>query len=258
MKIKPFKTKKDTSRRSSSELQSEDEEVGLRPDSHHTATIQQQTPPYRRPLGYILLLILFLGSATAAGLLLIGIRAERESVDGDFNRAATDLVNKIHGAWEDYVTAAGFLHGQCRQLQTSSTSGTGEGVTRRSFRQVYEYLVQTAGLDVQAVQWDPRVLHSERAAMEESARQYYAEYFKHKDYQGFVGFNTDNSTTLEPRDDAEVYYPIRKYFTKSIPLVHVKAPKEAIHAYILLCLLFLAILLHCRLYGTDSRQRSRH
>jgi hypothetical protein len=206
----------------------------------------------RKPLQCILIMILVLGVGTSLALLWIGIRAENETVADDFTRSAVDLVNKIENAWEDYVAAAASIHGQCRHE-----------VTRRSFRQVYEYL-KASGLDVQAAQWDPRVVHDQRATYEAEARNYYAEKHPHVNYRGFVGFNTANATSLEPRDVADVYYPIRTY--SSIALlyrfllayisvrVYLKQNKFGTYSHThtqFLSFAFAGTLWYQRLYGTN-------
>lgn len=150
--------------------------------------------------GLVVFTILLLGSGTAAALLAIGITSVIEDQEAQFSRSSLDLIRKIEGAWEDYVTAASWIHGRCRS----------RNFDRIEFREMYEYLVDS-GLDFQAAQFDPNITHDERDGAEAEARYFYAESYPQVDYQGFVGFNFDNSTSLEPRLDADFYFPIRKF-----------------------------------------------
>ncbi|GAX12250.1 hypothetical protein FisN_1Hh181 [Fistulifera solaris] len=145
----------------------------------------------------LVLMVVILGSGTAAAFLAVGIGSAIEDQQDQFARSALDLITKIEGAWEDYVTAASWIHGRCRNRKFD----------RVDFRQMYEYLV-ASGLDFQAAQFDPNITHDERDEAEAEARAYYEEYYPSVDYRGFVGFNFENSTSLEPRLNASFYFPI--------------------------------------------------
>jgi signal transduction histidine kinase len=145
----------------------------------------------------VVFFILLLGAATAAAFTAIGVTSAKEEQRDQFDRRALDLVNQIQRAWEDYVTAAAWIHGQCRS----------RGFTRTDFRQTYEYLINS-GLSFQAAQFDPNITHAERPAAEEEARKFYDDNYPTVNYRGFIGFNYDNSTSLDPRNDAPFYFPI--------------------------------------------------
>jgi hypothetical protein len=147
----------------------------------------------------LVLMVLILGSGTAAAFLAVGIGSAIEDQEDQFARSAVDLITKIEGAWEDYETAASWIHGRCRNRKFD----------RADFREMYEYLV-FSGLDFQAAQFDPNITHDERDEAEAEARAYYEEYYPSVNYRGFIGFNFENSTTLEPRLNASYYFPIRK------------------------------------------------
>jgi hypothetical protein len=149
------------------------------------------------PIWVTVSLIIFLGAVTCGAFLAIGITAARQDQLDQFDRLAIDLVHQIQRAWEDYVTAASWIHGRCR----------GRTFSRSDFRQSYEYLVAN-GLDFQAMQFDPNITRDERAWAEEEARQFYAQHYPHIEYRGLVGFETANSTTLEPRSEQDFYFPI--------------------------------------------------
>jgi CHASE1-domain containing sensor protein len=106
-------------------------------------------------------------------------------------------VKKIETAWADYVNVAGVIHGRCRSRE----------FTRKDFRELYEYLI-SGGLHFQAAQFDPNITHLEREEAEEEARTFYAGNYPHVNYRGIIGFNTANATSLEPRWDADFYFPI--------------------------------------------------
>lgn len=146
----------------------------------------------------IVTMILVLGLGASAAFLSLGITSAVTDVEHNFERAAIDLTRQIESAWEDYVHAASLIHGRCR----------GRDFSRADFRHLYEYIVAD-GLEFQAAQFDPNGSLAERPAMEQEARDYYAKYYPHVDYHGFRGFNTNTSTTLEPRWwNASFYFPI--------------------------------------------------
>ncbi|CAB9514998.1 respiration control sensor protein ArcB [Seminavis robusta] len=141
--------------------------------------------------------ILVLGLAVSGAFLGLGISSALRAQEEAFDRNAVDLVNKISTSWSDYVNAAAILHGRCR----------GRTFSRQDFREVYEYLTG-GGLQFQAAQFDPNITHQDRAYYEQEAREFYAQYYPHIDYRGIIGFNYDNSTTLDPRNNASYYFPI--------------------------------------------------
>jgi len=149
------------------------------------------------PIWVTVSLIIFLGAATCAAFIGIGVTAAMDDQVDQFDRLAEDLVHQIQRAWEDYVTAASMIHGRCR----------GRNFTRADFRQTYEYLVGS-GLDFQAAQFDPNITREERPAAEQEARDFYAQHYPHIEYRGIIGFETANSTTLEPRSEQDYYFPI--------------------------------------------------
>jgi signal transduction histidine kinase/FixJ family two-component response regulator len=141
--------------------------------------------------------ILLLGLSASAAFLGLGMFALNTVENDDLDRFSTDLYYKIDSALDDYKFAASMIHNRCR----------GRNFTRREFRQVYEYLV-AGSLDVQAVDFKPQVTHAERSAYEAEARDYYAKYYPYIPYQGFRGFNFANSTSIELRLPADVYFPV--------------------------------------------------
>lgn len=144
----------------------------------------------------LVILIAVLGIATSAAFVAIGMSAAMKQIEDEFTRGALDTEFKISDAFEDYVNAAALVHARCRH-----------NFTRRDFRELYEYL-DASGLKFKAVQFDPNITHDERETAEAEARAYYAEYYPYIDYQGIRGFNTLNSTTLEPRTEQPFYFPI--------------------------------------------------
>lgn len=142
-------------------------------------------------------LIIFLGAATCAAFLALGITAAKKDQEEQFTRRADDIISRMQRSWEDYVTAAAWVHGRCR----------GRNFTRNDFRRTYEYLI-ASGLQFQALQFDPNITNDQRPAAEEEARKFYEENYPSVDYRGFVGFNFDNSTQLDPRNESAYYFPI--------------------------------------------------
>jgi signal transduction histidine kinase len=172
-------------------------DVDLETGSDAESTSQQSTFKFGTPGVRILVsLVLFLGFATCVAFLGIGISGAVDDQQQEFHRSATDTINKLRNAFDDYVNAASMVHGRCRH----------KDFTRQDFRELFEYLI-ASGLDFKAVQFDPNITHAERPAAEEEARQYYAENYPHVDYQGFKGFNTPTSG-LVPRMNQSFYFPI--------------------------------------------------
>jgi CHASE domain len=149
------------------------------------------------PAWVLTALIVTLGAGTAAAFLAVGITSANRDQDASFDRLGADLVKKVQGALEDYVTAASYIHGRCRH----------RNFTRESFREGYEYLL-ASGLEFKALQFDPNITHDERYAAEAEAREYYAKHYPQVDYRGFKGFNFVNQTVPEPRINASFYFPI--------------------------------------------------
>ena len=145
----------------------------------------------------VICLIICLGSVTCGAFLAVGISSAVEDQRDHFDRRADDLVNRIQRSWEDYSIAAAWTHGRCR----------GRNFTRADFRVAYEYLIN-AGLKFQALQFDPNITNEERPSFEAAARSFYEENYPSVEYHGFKGFNFDNSSTLEPRLEADFYFPI--------------------------------------------------
>jgi hypothetical protein len=52
------------------------------------------------------------------------------------------------------------------------------------------------------------ITHDRRPAEEEEARAFYAEKYPHINYRGFICFNYENLTSLEPRLETDHYFPI--------------------------------------------------
>jgi hypothetical protein len=85
------------------------------------------------PIWITVSLITFLGAATCAAFLAVGISSANKDKSFQFSQLAQELVHQIEEAWEDYVTAASWIHGQCRR----------RNFTRSDFRQTYEYLLSS-------------------------------------------------------------------------------------------------------------------
>lgn len=160
-------------------------------------SVQSFRASFVLPSWVLTALIVMLGATTAAAFLGVGITTARTDQQESFQRLGADLVKKVQGALEDYVNAAAYVHGRCRN----------RNVSRSEFREVYEYLV-SSGLDFQAAQFDPNITHDQRPALEAEARDYYAQYYPHINYQGIRGFNYPNQTVPEPRVEAPFYFPI--------------------------------------------------
>lgn len=167
-------------------------------------SVNSVTRARRKSNALIMTLIIFLGMATGSAFLAIGITSSKKEEKEQFMRQASDLVSRIERSWADYVTAAAYIHGRCRN----------RNFTRSDFRDTYEYLIGS-NLTFQAAQFDPNITRDERPYYEEEARKYYAENYEYINYTGFMGFNQANLSKPEPRDEADFYFPI--HYMEPIP-----------------------------------------
>jgi CHASE1-domain containing sensor protein len=159
--------------------------------------------PQHRSTLILVILVVVLGCATSAAFLAIGLTGVFSDEQISFERSSLSTVATLRTKFEDYVDAASLIHARCRHYR-----GSRRNWDRRDFRELYEYIIET-GLQFTAMQFDPNITHAERPAVEEEARQYYAEHYPKVNYRGFVGFNTPNSTTAEPRIERPWYFPIQ-------------------------------------------------
>lgn len=142
--------------------------------------------------------ILILGIAASGAFVGLGISTLRDTEHTTFDHFVDDLYHKISASLADYSFAASMIHARCRS----------RNFTRQDFRDLYEYVIGD-DLNVQAIDFKPRVLREERAAYENEARGFYSMYYPQVNYSGFVGFNSNNSTKFESRIEADVYYPVQ-------------------------------------------------
>ena len=193
-------------KRTSSQLEDDDSSSSHRPSQGGSGSASMSTLlPFRSSNTTLLIsLILFLGFCTTAAFLGIGVIGALQTQEDEFERSATNTINKISDAFDDYVTAASLVHARCHHRDFS----------RDEFRELHEYLIDS-GLQYKAVQFDPNITHAERPAAEEEARAYYAEHYPHVEYQGIRGFNTLDSKSLEPRTNQSFYFPI--HYMEPIP-----------------------------------------
>lgn len=145
----------------------------------------------------IITMILILGIASSTTFLWVGISGAQKREEDHFQRDAGDLIRRLKSQFDQYVTAASYVHSYCRD----------RSFTREEFRFLYEYLIDD-GLDFKAVQFDPNITRDEREQFEAEAKAYYAEFYPHVNYRGFVGFETEIPTMLEPRSPQDFYFPI--------------------------------------------------
>jgi hypothetical protein len=146
----------------------------------------------------VVCLILLLGMGTSAAILAFGTRSAKTIQRDQFDRAASDVAQRIGYQFRQYENAASTIHNYCRS----------RNFTRQQFKELYEYFIDMDGLDFKAMQFDPNVTHDMRADMEAEAEAYYAEHYPHIEYRGFVGFETEVPKYLEPRSDQPFYFPI--------------------------------------------------
>ncbi|KAG7351424.1 PAS domain containing protein [Nitzschia inconspicua] len=160
----------------------------------------EKTAPFKnvfnRSTNGLVAFVLILGTATASAFVAVGLKGSRESIQLEFTRSARSVVATMRDTFEKYVDVVALIHARCRHRD----------FTRREFRELYEYVIASE-LNFKAMQFIPNVTHAERAKAEEEARVFYAEHYPYIDYQGFRGFN-GNDTSLSPRWNQSVYFPI--------------------------------------------------
>ena len=62
---------------------------------------------------FVAILVLVMGTAASASFLWLGITSEQESQQSLFLGRATDLAGAIDASWQDYETAALWIHESC-------------------------------------------------------------------------------------------------------------------------------------------------
>jgi len=160
----------------------------------------------------IVILILFLGIASAAIFLGVGISGTQAVQNQTFIRDSRELLKNVQGQIESYKVAASMVHTHCRTFNVSEVPTNGGiaeppiSCTRNEFRKVYNY-VTSWGMEFKALQFDPYVPHDQRQVYEDSARAFYAAHYPDFNYRGFVGF-LGLAGGLQPRSDQPFYYPI--------------------------------------------------
>ena len=163
----------------------------------------------------IVILILFLGIASAAIFLGVGISGTQAVQNQTFIRDSRELLKNVQGQIESYKVAASMVHTHCRTFNVSEVPTNGGiaeppiSCTRNEFRKVYNY-VTSWGMEFKALQFDPYVPHDQRQVYEDSARAFYAAHYPDFNYRGFAGFEPPLGLAggLQPRSDQPFYYPI--------------------------------------------------
>ena len=172
--------------------------------------VEQACSCSHRPL-VIPSIIVVLGMAASAAFLYLGISSAITQSNGQFVRSAQEATREIQEAWNDYETAAMWVHGEFRS--------EGRNVSRQAFRELYEHLMTNQiSLSVQAIEFIPNVTRDERRAAEEETREFLRQNYPDVTYTGFKGFEPDPNGTsedgepvlsIQPRSEQDFYFPVQ-------------------------------------------------
>lgn len=143
-------------------------------------------------------LVLILGCTAAAAFVFVGMTGASDEQAKQFDTRASEVVKLIASTWSAYEFVGLHIHSVCRK-----------GVTRKEFRELYDYLNST-GLVFQSATWVPNVTHDQRAAVEEEANAFYAEFYPQVTYRGLLGLEynpTANRFVPGLRSNQSFYFP---------------------------------------------------
>lgn len=145
------------------------------------------------------LLILLLGGGAAAAFLFVGIQGTTREQQDLFMGYSVEVVESIERTFEKYKVAGLLVHQACHN-----------GITRREFRELYEYLIST-GLEFQVTSFNPNTTADGRQELEEESAQFYGEFFPDVEYAGIQGLELDNNSTamsVQSRSIQPFYFPV--------------------------------------------------
>jgi signal transduction histidine kinase/CheY-like chemotaxis protein len=147
-------------------------------------------------------IIFLVGCIASAAFLTLGITGAKGDLDALFESRARELAKDIESVWVDYELGGSWIHEACHN----------RNVTRLSFSELYQYMV-AAGLDFQAISFNPNVTHSEREGFESEAGAFYQEFYPDFSYRGFVGLEPDSAKPdgpfrILPRSIQPFYFPV--------------------------------------------------
>ena len=150
-------------------------------------------------------MVVLVGAAAAAGFLYMGITAEQEDNRELFERHAIDMAKEVDGTWDDYESAASWVHSACRNWRE-------DNFTYDDFEAVYHYL-RDGGLDFYTINWVPNVTHTERQQIEQVEGAYWKNNIPGAEgYTGFTGQEPDpdnpGDLIYANRSQQDFYYPI--------------------------------------------------
>mmetsp|Transcript_17206 Transcript_17206/g.28580 ORF Transcript_17206/g.28580 Transcript_17206/m.28580 type:complete len:947 (+) Transcript_17206:70-2910(+) len=177
------------------------------------------------------ILICLVGLLASGAFLAVGIIGANHDIHEQFESLGRAVVQEFDHSWKDYETGGMWIHEACRD----------HDINRTKFRELYEHL-KAGGLEFQAASFAPNVTAAERPAYEEEVRLWYNESYPDEDYQGFRGFELNDSddpksgASVQNRSQQDFYYP-----------VHLIEPVESNQAAI-----------HFDLYSSVSRRKTIH
>ncbi|CAB9506819.1 Receptor-type guanylate cyclase gcy [Seminavis robusta] len=151
-------------------------------------------------------LLTIMGAAAAVSFMLLAINNEKDEKKALFLRRATDLAEGIDGSWQDYETAALWIHESCSDWRTSNYS-------HADFERLFRYL-RSSGLDFFLMEWMPNVTHTERLVLENTTREYYRNDSRITYDVGFTGLEPvpggeEGALEIGPRSEQPFYFPIQ-------------------------------------------------
>jgi hypothetical protein len=170
-------------------------------------------------------LVVLMGTAAASAFMALGITAAQKNASDSFQKRAIKVAVEIEKSWQNYDTAALWIHQACHDWRTNEHA-------REDFALLYRY-IRTIPLDFYAMNWLPNITHDERTQLEAEGKtgwQLDEEQIQelrdrgvnhtNSSYTGFMGLEADPNNPGElvyiRRSEQSFYFPIHVSAVQSV------------------------------------------
>ena len=161
---------------------------------------------------WLVAVVIVLGVAASVVIVIWGSNSAQSDQDERFERQAVATVKAVQNAWVSYEAANLWIHEACRSTadQVKLLAGRIPSCTRQDFHELYLHMRAVFKVRFVSIGWATVVFESERTALEEESRAYFAQKYPFFDYPGFVGLKdeTENQMINEniPSENILKYY----------------------------------------------------
>eukprot|EP00977_Amphora_coffeiformis_P003965 scaffold795_cov187-Amphora_coffeaeformis.AAC.6 len=152
----------------------------------------------------LVFVVVIVGMTASITLVVWGSQSAHDEQDERFERQAVATVKAIENAWVSFEAANLWIHESCRSTadQASLLAGRIPSCTRQDFHELYLHMKEAFKVNFVAIGWATLILGTERQAVEEDSRAYYAKEYPDFNYSGFVGVEEENSNSVEDENIA--------------------------------------------------------